>query len=149
MNDNNGFTLVEILVSITLLLLIGIVFFQFFTLSQKTTSHNEVKLVSINLAQSVLEEMKSSKWNEPAETGDYSDIIKGTKKKSYNYNSCVHDSNDEQLCKKLFTKEVKGRTYEIEIRVDSPNDVGLYPVEIKIFYKSKNPLSSVKGLIQL
>lgn len=144
----NGYTLVEILVSISLLLLIGTVFFQFFTFSQKTTSRNEDKLVSINLAQSVLEEIKSSKWNVSDENANknYLDIIKGSSKEPYNYKSCINDY-DKKTCENLFKKKINGRTYDIEIYVDNKNEVGLYPVEIKI-YSNGQLQSSLKGLIE-
>ena len=42
-------------------MIVGITFFQFFVFSQKNTTENKEKLVAVNLAQSVLEQIKNSK----------------------------------------------------------------------------------------
>lgn len=138
MKNNHGFTLVEILASITILFLLGTVFFQTFIFSQKATSDNQDKLVAINLAQSVLEEVKvKSVYEEIGSPGTYGSPV------------CIEDASNESGCNSKYQKWMNGKDYYIEIVVSEEHEKGLYPVEVKVYCNGGNLKSSVKGLVEL
>ena len=56
LSNEKGFTLVEILVSLTLLTTIVLTASYFFTQSNTISSYNNQKLVAVNLARSTLKE---------------------------------------------------------------------------------------------
>lgn len=133
MKNNSGFTLVEVLVSMTLLMIVGITFFQFFIYSQKCTSENKEKLVAVSLAQSVLEEIKNSK-------DAYPEIREAN----------VHKNDDINSFD--YIQEVNGVTYRIVIEVEKELDplkgLTLHPVTVKVRCPQGNEVS-VKGLVEL
>ncbi len=150
MKNNNGFTLVEILVSITLLMIVGITFFQFFVFSQKNTSENKEKLVAVNLAQSVLEQIKNSKDAYP-EVNEAD--VHGSASYPVKYDVETVCTSNEATCIERYEKTVNGLTYQIVIEVgeelDESKGLMLHPVEVKIYCPQGDEASSVKGLIEL
>ena len=150
MRNNKGFTLVEILVSVTILMMVGTMFFQFFVFSQKVTTDNKEKLVAINLAQSVLEQIKNSKdaYPEITEANVHASI---SYPKKYDLETvCI---SGDTTCTQRYKKTVNGVTYQIVIEVgeelDGSEGIPLHPVEVKIYCSQGNKASSVKGLIKL
>lgn len=138
MNNDRGFTLVEILVSITILFIVGTVFFQVFIFSQRATVESEKKLVAIRQAELILEEVKE---------GKYSDYISapGTFDKSV----CISAANPAD-CESKFTKKVQNKSFQVKIIVAPENSVGLHPVEVEIYCGQTDELKgSVKGLMEL
>ncbi|WAA12846.1 type IV pilus modification PilV family protein [Fervidibacillus halotolerans] len=55
-----GFTLLEVVVAITILSITILTFFQIFMFSQKTANSNNEKIVAIHLAKATLERVKTS-----------------------------------------------------------------------------------------
>jgi len=74
--NQHGLTLLEVLLSITLLFIVIISFFAFFTQSFKYTQHNEEKLTASQIAEEVVAELREG--TRPAEdatdTDAYSDV---------------------------------------------------------------------------
>lgn len=150
MKNNNGFTLVEILVSITLLMMVGVTFFQFFIFSQKATTYNKEKLVAINLSQSVLEQIKNSRDAYPEITEE--DVHNSASyPKRYDLETVCPSGNAK--CIEKYEKTINHVTYQIIIEVgkelDESNGLPIHPVEVKVYYPQGNEPSSVKGLIKL
>ena len=150
MRNNKGFTLVEILVSITLLMMVGATFFQFFVFSQKSTTDNKEKLVAINLAQSVLEQMENSKDAYPEITEADVHAASSYPKK---YDLATVCASGDTTCTERYEKKVNGVTYQIVIEVgkelDESRGLPIHPVAVKIYCPQGNEASSVKGLIEL
>jgi prepilin-type N-terminal cleavage/methylation domain-containing protein len=61
LHKQNGFTLVELLVSITILMMVLTVFFTFFSNSASYTQKNNEDLQTMNLAKDILEKIKEPK----------------------------------------------------------------------------------------
>ncbi|WAA08869.1 type IV pilus modification PilV family protein [Fervidibacillus albus] len=59
-NKREGFTLIEVVVAITILSITILTFFQIFIFSQKTANSNNEKLVAIHLAKATLERVKTN-----------------------------------------------------------------------------------------
>lgn len=145
MKNNQGFTLVEILTSILLLCIVGGAFFQFFILSQKTTTESKEKLVAVNLAQSVLEQIKTKEY---IEIPDLKDIEVNDFPKVYTIdNAC---SSNNQDCIDRYKKTINNSTYfiEIEVNVNQDADLPLLEITVNVFNENSKQESSVKGLIR-
>lgn len=138
MKNNHGFTLVEILASIFIIFLVGMFFFQFFITAQKTTVDNENKLVAVNLAKSVMEEIKATKG------------YKETKIEQLNYYYGCQEQSPTADCSEI-TEEINGRVYTIVFiaREHDENhcELGLYPVEVKIYLHDNKPITTLEGLV--
>lgn len=72
----NGFTLVETLASIVLLVIILLSFTQLFVQTNKAANINNEKLVVINLADGILEGLKAKPMKEIKNTSDVQDYFK-------------------------------------------------------------------------
>lgn len=145
MKKNQGFTLVEILVSILLLVLLGFAFFQFFIFSQKATTGSKEKLAAVHLAQSVLEQVKTNDYPEITENMD---VEKSHLPKRFHVgNACA---NADQNCINRYKKKLNNQTYQVEIEVDQKkNDTScLLEVEVEILNQAGKLETSVKGLIE-
>lgn len=145
MKENHGFTLVEILVSILLLVLLGFAFFHFFVFSQKATTGSKEKLAAVHLAQSVLEQVKTNDYPEITENMDAEE--RHLPKRFHVDNACA---NDDQNCINRYKKTLNNRTYQIEIEVDHPKNTesNLLEVEVNVLSQAGKMETSVKGLIE-
>ncbi|WP_394233119.1 prepilin-type N-terminal cleavage/methylation domain-containing protein [Niallia oryzisoli] len=152
MNNNRGFTLLEILAAIVILGIILTVFFQFFLLSQKATTGNEDKLVAVNIAEGVLEKIRNGQYGEITGQGNY-DIT----------DCSLYSGVTKDECNQRYLKEVGRFDYKIEVivgqefdlNIDSKEDdykyidskSGLYPVEVHVI--DHEVVTKVKGLVEL
>lgn len=73
LNNNQGLTLVEVLVSLTILSIVLLSFISFFIQSATIEAHNQNKLVASNIARGVIEQLNLSPFppNVENETYDY------------------------------------------------------------------------------
>ena len=135
MNNDKGFTLIEILLAVTILFVVLLAFTQFFITSQKGTIESQEKLEATNIAQLVFEKIKDRE-------GSYSEITGPG-----NY-GCNGPSSDCTLEKYVF--HVNEHEFRVQVQVselvDSTED--LYWVEVIVTYSGVEK-SSVKGLIKL
>lgn len=138
MNDNRGFTLIEVLASITILAIIGIGLFQFFIMSQKGTINSQEKLEAFNIAQTVFERVKS---------GEYSDEIKGDEITEEYERNFTNDSCTVGDCDYKYIFEANNREYKIRIIVKE-HELDLHKVEVFVS-DGEEDRSRVKGLIKL
>jgi prepilin-type N-terminal cleavage/methylation domain-containing protein len=125
MKNEGGFTLIEILAGIFILGIVLTVFFQFFIFSQKTTTDNKEQLVTLRIAESVLEEMISDKniYRDKLSSGSHG----------------------------FYYKEPY-EEYWITLEVGAQQgDLGIYQVTVKVYRNevTEKPLSEVKGLVEL
>lgn len=146
----DGFTLVEILVSIVILMIIMIGFFQLFIHTNKTAVHNNEKIVAINLAKATIERMKVAPFSyieEPEKKPDYigkdrSNAIK------YDFNKC--SSIGKLNCEQLYKPEINDQTYIVEIEVNQDSDemnMKLINAVVTVSLPDKNIRSSVEGYV--
>jgi prepilin-type N-terminal cleavage/methylation domain-containing protein len=141
MNNNHGFTLVEVLATIVILGIIILSFFQFFIFSQKTTTNNQDKLVAINVAQKVLEQIKEEA-GEPDSTAQKSQYWLVTHPADYIYVKTYGGESHQET--------VNGKTYSVAIVVTQEKpDSNLYMVTVSINGVDDRSESTVKGLVEL
>ncbi|MBM4761887.1 type II secretion system protein [Bacillus sp. B15-48] len=138
MPNDRGFTLVEILVSFLILFLIGTVFFQFFTISQKTTMGNQDKLVAVNLAKFFLEQVKAGEIAEIDDVGIYGS------------NNCQTEAG----CSDDYIKTVNNKRYSIKVEVNETGEtdegeIRLYVVKIEVYHNDQKPITTLEGLVEL
>lgn len=146
MRTNEGFTLIEILASIVILGILLTGFFQFFIFSQKTTTSNQDKLVALNIAQKVFEQVKNNAYPEvtvidttvPVEYPVTHDFV----------NVCSSGDADKLSgCKEIITSNNK--TYDVKIVVsEKKEDLLLLFVKVQVFDASGYMKSNVKGYVK-
>ncbi|WP_071395930.1 type II secretion system protein [Bacillus tuaregi] len=149
MNNDRGFTLLEILASVLILGIVLTVFFQYFVFAQRATTSNEDQLVAMNLAEKVLERMVNTGTGEgylsdirknvtfPIPADNYEEIGKG---------NCNGASN----CENRYQFSVKNQEYEVKLAVYPEHDnLGIYPVEVQVYGADDKLISKVKGLVEL
>lgn len=125
MQNKRGFTLVELLATITILFLIGTTFYQQFILSQRETVNNQEKLEALNVAQGVLERAKA---------GDYPELTPPPSELPVSFNYRI----DDYYIIIIIDKEVDLELHTVEVYVNDEADVGP---------ELGKHLSSVRGLV--
>lgn len=148
MRNERGFTLVEILASITILAILATVFFQMFIFSQKTTTTSKEKLVALNVAQGVMERIKHGAYPE----------IDTNHEGTYTVSSC-DDPTTQSECEKRYKIKVNDIDYKIIITIDSEaeNGLGIYWATVNVYGKKRDPesepedklQSSVEGFVEI
>lgn len=148
MKNNRGFTLIEILASITILGLLLTAFFQFFIFSQKTTTSNQEKLVALDIAQSVFEQIKKNAYPEVTSVDIDAD---DDYPKVYNFETVcsIGDEDTVNQCAKRYTISSNNKTFHIKIIVDKKLDVGILSVEVQVCNANGNIKSKVKGFVEI
>ncbi|WP_147535420.1 type IV pilus modification PilV family protein [Bacillus marasmi] len=143
MRNERGFTLVEVLASITILAILATIFFQMFVFSQKTTTTSKEKLVALNVAQGVLERVKH---------GVHKEI---DTQKTYNLQECNKKPNGVD-CNELYNSFlINGVNYKVEIIIGEKDKTGLdiYWATVNVYdgdgEEDDKPLSSVEGFVEL
>lgn len=138
MKDNRGFTLIEVLLSIVILAVIVTTFFQFFIMSQETTVNNQDKLVAINIAQKVLEQIKEdSQAQVNSDDSQYWEITHLAA--AVNYPKTYG----------AYTETADSKQFQVIVNVDTTLDNGLQMVTITVHGNDNKILSTVKGLVEL
>ncbi len=153
MNKNGGFTLVEVLVSVVLVAILGVIFFEFFVLSQKTAVSNEGKMDAVTIAQAVLEDVKNGKYPEIT-----TDCSPGGYPKIYQNHSLtgiracdmgIVENKDE--CRGRYEKNLNIGNYmvEIEVGAELEEGLGLHSIKVRIYDRDGKLRSSVRGAVKL
>jgi prepilin-type N-terminal cleavage/methylation domain-containing protein len=141
MLSEKGFSLIEVLVSLTILSVSVISIAHFFNQSNDVSSFNNNKLVATNLARMTLERVQHS-------YGSFG-IVKNTAK-HYDITVCTTDPD----CKKLYAPTINSNVYEIEIDVKNQTSeeasIKLFPVTVKVNYPTKQnkKSTSVEGYMK-
>lgn len=128
MNNNEGFTLVEVIAAITILLIVGLGFFQFFVKSQEGSVESSERLAALNVAQQVMEQIKQREYKGEGITGE------GT----YACDSLL----SVEKCQ--FT--IDGNVYEINIGIEV-HEYDLYLVKVEVYDEHDELKSSVQALV--
>ena len=96
--NNQGFTLMEVLASITLLSIIVLTFLQLFAFTNKVAVENNNKLVAVHLAKAMLERVKMN-------PGMYIDLPLDT----------CPQKNEKGQCLYTTSYPINGKNYEVLI----------------------------------
>lgn len=126
-NSNKGFTLIEVLVAMGIVMLIAMAFFSINNMSIKVNDKNEKNIQSMNIAQSVMEDVRGY-------------IKEGIKSKYIIKDGYTGDEKiDLNGYAKVFTEEIGNETYTINIKIDREGvDSRLYTVIVNVVPKSSN-----------
>ncbi|XXM71494.1 PulJ/GspJ family protein [Lysinibacillus sphaericus] len=122
LNNEKGITLVEILVSFTLLSIILVSIFSFFPQVGKSNKQNEEKIQAINLGKKVL-----AGWTDDA-GNEVSPFIKDPVSAAAPYGYQKKESDDSYF---YFSKELEGFMVEVKLAKETGEDRP-YPVTIQI-----------------
>ena len=114
--DIRGLTLVELLISISILSIIGLAFFSTINTSIKTNKKNETDIKAMHLAQSEVENLRVQIKKSTGSTLDIFDL-KGNKVIINNENSYTSDEYDV----KITIEEKENLLYEIIVVVEDVN----------------------------
>lgn len=133
--NNQGFTLMEVLASITLLSIIVLTFLQLFAFTNKVAVENNNKLVAVHLAKAMLERVK-------IEPGLYIDLP---------LDSCPQ-KNEKGQCLYTTSYPINGKNYEVLITANQKPDekaIGLIHivVETRLQGDDSKVSSKVEGYV--
>ncbi len=143
----DGFTLVEILISLVILSIIILAFLNLFVFTNKTTVVNNDQLVAIHLAKSTMERIKMN----PFSYIDEPDNDRFNQPQVYTSDSCSNRPDPDE-CELLFSPLINNKTYEVQVTVSQTADekkIRLLNVLVEVNLKnSKTPISSkVEGYV--
>ncbi|MDR7073145.1 type IV pilus modification PilV family protein [Fictibacillus barbaricus] len=133
MLSEKGFSLIEVLISLSILSVSVIAISYFFTQANEVSAGNNNKLVATNLARMTLARVQH----------DYTSFGITKAEKTYTKLNCSTTG-----CASLYTATINNNNYDIEIKVlpqsTEEAEIKLFPVTIKVNYKTKQ---GVKGTI--
>ncbi|RZT21579.1 prepilin-type N-terminal cleavage/methylation domain-containing protein [Fictibacillus sp. BK138] len=138
MLSDKGFSLIEVLISLTILSVSVIGISQFFTQANQISSSNNNKLVATNLARMTLERIHH----------DYTTY--GITPFTHTYDKSNCSTAD---CEQLFQTMINNVTYDIEIEATEQSDqeltIKLLPIKVTISYgpEDKRKHTSVEGYV--
>lgn len=125
--NNKGFTLIEVLVAMGIIMLIAMAFFGINNMSIKVNAKNEKDIQAMNIAQSVMEDVRGY-------------IKEGIKSKYIIKEVYTGDEKiDLNGYAKVFTEETGNEAYTINIKIDRENvESRLYTIIVKVSSKNSN-----------
>lgn len=140
LTNEKGFTLVEILVSLTLLTTLVLSASYFFIQSNTISSYNNQKLVAVNLARSTLERIQ-------LEPSSY--ITNGIAGSPYSYQSC--QTSGRASCQN-YRVLINNHEYIVDVALSQDNnekDLKLVDIQVDVTLSSsdKSIKSTVEGYI--
>ncbi len=137
LSNEKGFTLVEILVSLTLLTTIVLTASYFFTQSNTISSYNNQKLVAVNLARSTLERIQL----DPT-----SYIPNGIVGSPYSYQSC---QNSGQPSCQHYQVLINDHEYLVSVSLSQDqNEKDLQLVDVKVDISLSSTDKSIKSTVE-
>ncbi|REJ18050.1 MAG: prepilin-type N-terminal cleavage/methylation domain-containing protein [Bacillaceae bacterium] len=143
----DGFTLVEILISLVILSIIILAFLNLFVFTNKTTVVNNDQLVAIHLAKSTMERIKMN----PFSYIDEPDNDRFNQPQVYTSDSCSNRPDPDE-CELLFSPLINNKTYAVQVTVSQTANekaIRLMNVLVEVnLQNSKTPITSkVEGYV--
>lgn len=146
----DGFTLVEVLVSFTVLTIIVLTFFQLFIHMNKTAIRNNEKIVATHLANTTMERLKKDPFSY-IEHPDTAPLYVGkSRNQAFKYTYEVCTAKNMANCDKLYHPEINDQTYVVEIDVNQNQDeidMKLINAVITVRIPDKKIESKVEGYV--
>ncbi len=139
MLSEKGFSLIEVLISLTILSVSVIGISQFFSQANQISAGNNNKLVATNLARMTLERLQN----------DYAAYEMKAIPKTYEKSQCTTST-----CRDLYETMINNNVYETKIIVKSQkgeeSSIKLFPVKVTIQYTSNQKVqsTSVEGYVK-
>lgn len=155
LSQESGLTLIEVLLSMTILGIIFISVMNLFSQSYTYTKANEDKTVGINVARNVLnymehvpfKNMQTELGNDPANPQN----ADPNKELVFTINSCSNPNLfEEDVCKGIFETKLNNMKFSTTITVRNHKEEDyrsyLIPVEVKVVWGDKS--ATVRGYIK-
>lgn len=139
MLSEKGFSLIEVLISLTILSVSVIGISQFFNQANQISAGNNNKLVATNLARMTLERLQN----------DYKAYEISAAPKTYEINQCTTAN-----CRNLYETTINNNIYKTKITIKpqqgEETSIKLFPVKVTIQYTSnqKVQVTSVEGYVK-
>lgn len=139
LSSEKGFSLIEVLVSLSILSISVITISNFFIQANEISAGNNRKLVAANLARMALDRVQQN----PESYG----IKVPNEEGVFNTSNCHDLASDE--CKKLYSTKINETKYEISLYInensDKEKEMNLLPITVTISYQDKE--TSVEGYV--
>lgn len=152
LRNNRGFTLLEVLLSLTILGIVLTSTMTFFSQAYSYTKINEDKTVGINVARNVLyyfEQQEFDKFRDAFGLNPDNDIH--DERVVLKVDSCNNPVFTQSVCEGFFLTEINNVIFEatVTIREHSDDDLRayLFPVEVTVFW-GKDSSAVVEGVIK-
>jgi len=131
--NNKGFTLIEILVAMGIILLIAMAFFSINNMSIKVNAKNEKDIQAMNIAQSVMEDIRQ----DIKSSTEYIDININESTSSIEKESISTDKENPSEIKPE-NVEQSSNEYTVNINFSKEVDKFLYTVEVDVIPLNSN-----------
>lgn len=155
LKNNQGLTLIEVLVSITLLGIVLTTFLSFFNQAYSYTKKNQDKTVGINVARNVLYYLEQQDYH--LIQAQYFSGITPPEKVPLTIGNCTDPVFDSVVCKGFFSSKVNNVDYTASVNLtrdvkDDTNqlkpDLTMYLTGVEVEVKWGNQAAKVRGLIK-
>ncbi|MFE8703435.1 prepilin-type N-terminal cleavage/methylation domain-containing protein [Cytobacillus sp. FJAT-54145] len=157
LKNEKGLTLIEVLVSITLLSIITITFLSFFNQAYSYTKKNEDKTVGINVARNVLYYMEQQEF-QPFYDQYVKDLLTTSDIAELTIDSCSDVTAeptpepifDESVCRGYLSSTINNRNFNTKIFLQKHEDPSLqnYLIPVEIVVTWDNQEATVRGFIK-
>lgn len=145
--NDRGFTLLEVLLSITLLGILLISLLSFFNQAYSYTKKNEDKTIGINVARNVLHYIEQQDFD-LIKSKFLSGITSSEDKVVVTVEDCLHF--DEDVCKSFLSSTINNTNFHstIELKLPSNQNLEDYLIEVIVHVNWGNQTTSVRGHIK-
>jgi len=151
-HSENGLTLIEVLLSITILAIILTSFLSFFNQAYSYTKKNEDKTIGINVARNVLYYMEQQDYE------TFSNYIsKNSDVSTMTYNSCTDSSlnfsvEEAKVCQGFFSTTINNTPFGTTVTLQEHDSLSDYLIPVKVtvtWNENRNQqTATVEGVIK-
>lgn len=139
LSSEKGFSLIEVLVSLSILSISVITISNFFIQANEISAGNNRKLVAANLARMTLDRVQQNPESYGIKVPDEEGV--------FNTSNCHNLATIE--CKKLYSTKINETEYEMSLYIkegsDKEDKMNLIPITVTISYQDKE--TSVEGYL--
>ena len=152
--NDKGMTLLEVLLSITILSIIMLGMLSFFTQAYSYTKNNEDKTIAVNVAKNILVYIEKQSFSKINETYSIENLADNTFKLVTNDNCTdLHTSGEnvfDDSCTNMFNATFNNVTYDIKVEFSKHSNVTfrdyLIPVKVTVSWDSNNT-TTIEGFV--
>lgn len=132
--DNRGFTLLELIVSLTIMSMMSLGFFLVIQNNIKSNVKNEKDIKLLQIAQSEIENLRNQIKNSDSET------FTTFKSNIDEYNSITEESITISIGENIYTKALSddSNIYDINLRLSKDEKLDIYTIDIKVESENKD-----------
>ena len=151
MNNQKGLSLLEVLISITILSILTITILSFFNQAYDYTKRNQDKTVGINVARNVLSYIEQQDYQDIYDTYTTELNPSGANPKiELTKASCSKFSSNKDVCENFFSTRINNAQFNTTVTISQPKDSllqgYLFPVKVTVTWN--NQTATVEGDIK-